>query len=186
MGDTNIGGFLFRIRPYLRPSNEYTRRHRTDYIVVHCSATKPTADVGAEEIREWHVKDNHWLDIGYHYVVRRDGSVELGRPSWAVGSGVAGHNSNTIHICLVGGVDNDGSPEDNFTPRQKAALAFLIANIKTHINPKADVCGHRDFPGVKKACPSFDAKAWWGSSSVAEAAKGFTFRQVNHGEVFSN
>jgi N-acetylmuramoyl-L-alanine amidase len=183
-----LGGFRFITGPFLRSDDEYKRRERTDYLVVHCADTKPTWDGGAEEIREWHVNDNHWLDIGYHFVIRRNGDIEQGRPVWAVGSGVAGHNSNTIHVCLVGGQDNDGNPDDNFTAIQKSALAFLLAQLKTYVAPKAQVCGHRDFPGVTKACPSFDAKSWWNGvqqkSADPKLVKGFTFIQAIHGDAY--
>lgn len=143
----------------LRPTHEYAYRKRTDFLVVHCSATTVDMDIGAEEIREWHVDDNHWLDIGYHYVIRRDGSIELGRPLHAVGAGVNGHNRVTLHICLVGGIDKRKRPEDNFTQEQRSSLWNLLKELQKEF-PEADICGHRDFAGVKKACPSFDVIRW--------------------------
>lgn len=143
----------------LRPLNEYKLRKRTTHLVVHCSATPAAMDIGAEEIREWHVEDNHWLDIGYHFVIRRDGSVELGRPLHAIGAGVNGANASTVHVCLVGGVSKTMRPEDNFNDIQKDTLKVLLQNLLEEF-PEADICGHRDFPNVKKACPSFDVRAW--------------------------
>ncbi|MCC2978819.1 N-acetylmuramoyl-L-alanine amidase [Sphingomonas sp. IC4-52] len=96
--------------------------------------------------------------MGYHFVVLLDGTIERGRPIGTVGAHVAGHNSTTIGICYIGGVAADGrAPKDTRTPAQKAALLQLLGELKRRY-PKADVRGHRDFPKVAKACPSFDAK----------------------------
>lgn len=133
-------------------------RKTTDWIAVHCSATRPSMDVGVKEIDKWH-KARGWSGVGYHYVVRRNGTVEAGRPEKAIGAHVEGYNHNSLGICWVGGVNDDTlGPEDNRTPEQKAALKTLIAYLKTRY-PNAKVQGHRDFPSVKKACPSYDARA---------------------------
>lgn len=133
--------------------------------VVHCSATKAALDVGAAEIRRWHVDGNGWDDIGYHYVLRRDGLVEEGRPVAQAGAHVSGHNANSIGICLVGGLDVDGSPQNNFTPKQFDALYALLLTLH-HKFPGAEVLGHRDFPGVAKACPCFDVRDWCKSRAL--------------------
>ena len=133
-------------------------RNRTDYLVVHCSATAPTLDIGAKEIRGWHVARG-WSDIGYHFVIRRNGKVELGRPENLVGSHVQGHNSNSLGICMVGGTDARQRPQNNFTAEQWASLQTLLMRLGTKY-PKARILGHRDFPGVAKACPCFDAIRW--------------------------
>ncbi len=137
-------------------------RKQTKYLVLHCSATPPGMDVGVERIREWHVQGNGWSDIGYHFVIRRDGRVENGRNEASVGSHVAGHNHYSIGICLVGGVDvasAASAPQNNFTEAQWAALRTLLRTLLDKY-PQATILGHRDFPGVSKACPSFDARAW--------------------------
>lgn len=144
------------------------KRASTDYIVVHCSATPATMNIGADQIREWHVNDNHWADIGYHYVIRRDGKVENGRPEDEVGAGVKGHNHNSVHICLVGGLDRHGNPEVNYTPEQWRSLHELVKRMSQEDYPTAEVVGHRDFPGVEKACPCFDVKHWWKTMENAE------------------
>jgi hypothetical protein len=133
-------------------------RRATDWIVLHCSATRPVQDIGAKEIRSWH-KANGWSDIGYAYVIRRDGKVEKGRNVDVVGSHVRGHNHNSVGICLVGGIGDNMRPADNFTRPQWAALKTLVAELVARY-PKARVLGHRDFPGVDKACPCFDARQW--------------------------
>lgn len=134
-------------------------RKTTKHIVLHCSATRPSQDVGAADIRKWH-KAKGWSDIGYHYVIRRDGKVEKGRGVYEIGAHVAGHNSNTVGVCLVGGLnEKDWKPEDNFTKEQWAALKTLVATL-AKMFPSATILGHRDFPKVAKACPCFEARAW--------------------------
>lgn len=132
---------------------------RIDEIVVHCSATPPNIDIGAAEIREWH-QGRGWRDIGYHFVIRRDGTIERGRPLEQPGAHVARHNANSIGICMVGGVSKLQDPEPNYTDAQWAMLyAVVVALVLRH--PNARVMGHRDFPGVAKACPCFDVMSWW-------------------------
>jgi N-acetylmuramoyl-L-alanine amidase len=134
-------------------------RKSTKYIVIHCSATRASMDVGAKEIRQWH-KAKGWSEIGYHFVIRRNGVVEKGRGIDQVGSHVKGYNANSIGICMAGGISNNSlQPENNFTAAQwvslKATLSMLVKKY-----PAAKVLGHRDFPKVAKACPCFDAKPW--------------------------
>lgn len=133
-------------------------RRSTDFLVVHTSATPPTMDIGAAEIRQWH-KAKGWADIGYHFVIRRNGAVELGRPENQIGSHVAGRNSNSLGICMVGGVDARQRPANNYTAEQWASLQTLLMRL-TGKYPGARIIGHRDFPGVAKACPCFDAIKW--------------------------
>jgi len=129
------------------------------YITLHCSATRPTQIAGVKEIRSWH-KAKGWSDIGYHFVIRRSGAVEKGRPLSKVGAHVAGWNTDNIGICLEGGLnDKTFAPENNFTRAQWAALKPLVASLRRTAT-KAKIMGHRDFPKVAKACPCFDAKAW--------------------------
>lgn len=138
---------------------QFTQRKETNYIVVHCAATRPSMDIGVREIRQWH-KALGWLDVGYHYIIRRDGSIEQGRDVAVVGSHVAGHNSDSIGICLAGGVSEKDVkiPENNFTPEQFVSLENIL-RVTKRLYTKATVKGHRDFnPG--KACPSFDVHKW--------------------------
>lgn len=130
-----------------------------DLIVIHCAATPPDADIGVEEIRDWHVNGNGWSDVGYHYIVRRNGMIEGGRPVEEPGAHAKGHNANSIGVCLVGGVKADNTPDCNYTRAQWASLARLIRGLRASY-ADARILGHRDLPGVTKACPSFDAMAW--------------------------
>jgi len=133
-------------------------RKSTRFIAIHCSATPPSLDVGVKEIDRWH-KERGFLGVGYHRVVRRDGTCEQGRPDDQVGAHVEGFNSVSIGVCLVGGVDDKGKPENNFTPEQFSALKTVIKEL-TRKYPGAIVQGHRDFPHVAKDCPSFDVTEW--------------------------
>lgn len=145
----------------------YVKRDVTFFIVVHCADTGPNQDVGAAEIRKWHVEERGWIDIGYHKVIKRDGTVEDGRPLWAMGAHVEGWNHCTVGVCLVGGNDgHQGHEQNNFTPEQMESLEKVIRAIKL-LYPKTVVVGHRDFPNVPKYCPSFDASSWWHKLNAA-------------------
>lgn len=130
-----------------------------DYIVVHASATPADMDIGVKEIDRWHRKRG-WLRIGYHYVIRRDGHLEDGRPPYMVGAHVQGHNHHSIGVCLVGGVDSDGNPENNYTPEQFQTLDWVVNLLRDHFGA-AQVLGHNDFDDVAKACPCFDVRAYF-------------------------
>jgi len=129
-----------------------------EYLVVHCSATKASQDVKEEEIRRWHL-NRGWTDIGYHVVIDRDGTREYGRALDVRGAHVSGYNSISLGICMVGGLDRHGEPEDNFTETQYKSLLTTLDALHL-LFPEAKVCGHRDFPGVTKACPCFEVEDW--------------------------
>lgn len=131
------------------------------FIVIHCSATSvKTPDIGAEEIERWH-RARGFNGIGYHFVIKRDGTVQNGRSLDIPGAHVEGYNSVSIGICLVGGIDTSKlmKPEANFTNQQYDSLRLLLATLQPRF-PAAKVQGHRDFPNVAKACPSFDVQHW--------------------------
>jgi len=135
------------------------------FLVVHCSATPPGMDIGVDEIRKWHLAKG-WSDVGYALVIRRDGTVESGRPLQYQGAHVEGHNHEAIGVCLVGGMDaRMARPEDNFTLAQYDSLESVLRLLLQKF-PGRTVQGHRDFPGVTKACPSFDVKAWWAAKNI--------------------
>lgn len=135
-------------------------------IVVHCTATNPSwyndrsaAEV-VGEIRRWHTEERGWSDIGYHVCVHRSGETAQGRPDWRKGAHVAGHNSTTIGIALVGGrgAVANGKFEDNFTPEQDAALRKLIAEYKEKYPGILKISGHSEYS--QKACPGFPVSEW--------------------------
>lgn len=127
-----------------------------DKLIIHCAATKPGMDIGVKEIRKWHL-DRGFNDIGYHYVIRRDGTVETGRSVDLVGAHVAGHNTGSHGICLVGGIDDDMNPKANFTEDQWDQLKRVVKAFKAEY-PRATIHGHNEF--AAKSCPSFDVQEW--------------------------
>lgn len=131
---------------------------RIKRIVIHCAATMPSHDIGAADIDRWH-KKRGWSGIGYHGVIRRDGTFEPGRDINRNGAHAAGYNSGSIGICLAGGLGQDNRPAPAYTREQWRALKALITDLRDQY-PKADILGHRDLPGVAKACPSFDVRHW--------------------------
>ena len=126
------------------------------YLVVQCTATRLSQRVSVEDIDRWH-KAQGWSGIGYHWYVDRDGHIFPGRSEREAGAHVKGYNHCSIGICYEGGLDEQGNSADTRTPAQKAALLFIIKYLKQSY-PNAIVLGHRDFPGVHKDCPCFDAK----------------------------
>jgi N-acetyl-anhydromuramyl-L-alanine amidase AmpD len=115
-------------------------------------------DIGRREITEWHLARG-WATIGYHYVIRRDGEIEQGRPESVAGAHVAGHNYDSIGICLVGGVDDSNQPEANYTDDQWKALEHLVRQLLVRY-PGSSVTGHNDWT-TGKACPCFSVPEWW-------------------------
>ncbi|MDE5811963.1 MAG: N-acetylmuramoyl-L-alanine amidase [Muribaculaceae bacterium] len=124
-------------------------------IVVHCSATEQGRDFCAADIDRWH-RERGFARIGYHYVIRLDGTIEQGRPESAVGAHCQGYNCNSIGICYTGGLCR-GVPADTLTEPQLASLRRLIADLKRRYRG-ARVVGHRDL-NPHKACPCFDVAA---------------------------
>ena len=127
-------------------------------LVIHCSATPVTMDIGVKEIREWHTSDpRNWSDIGYHYVIRLDGTLERARPLYKSGAHARGYNSNSIGICIFGGVDKDMKPESTMNKAQEEMLIELLDNLDWAYND-LDIKGHNELSN--KACPSFDVQDW--------------------------
>ena len=127
-----------------------------DTIIIHCSDTPPSMDIGVDEIRRWHVEERGWDDIGYHFVIRRDGTIEPGRNIDIQGAHAAGHNHGSLGICVVGGQTALGEPDCNYTSEQWKSLDQLCTDMDFMYS--ADIIGHRDVS--KKDCPCFDVAAW--------------------------
>jgi len=130
-----------------------------DQIIIHCSATLPSMDedVDVYRIRTWHL-NRGWDDIGYHYVITTHGDIQPGRSLGYVGAHAKGYNANSIGVCLVGGLDEDGNPANTFNHTQMSALKELIKSLMVVFPNISSVEGHRDLEGVSKACPCFDVK----------------------------
>lgn len=123
-------------------------------IILHCSATKEGKNFTVKDIDEWH-RQRGFKCIGYHYVIYLDGTVHKGRDESEVGAHCSGHNSFSIGICYIGGLDVNGKPKDTRTDKQKAAIKSLVAELKQKY-PYATIHGHNEF--ANKACPCFDVK----------------------------
>lgn len=138
-------------------------------IVIHCSATAEGKDFDASDIERWH-KERRFNRIGYHFVIKLDGTIQTGRELTMAGAHVSGHNAHTIGICYIGGLDAKGKAKDTRTEQQKESLLWLLRAIRKHIRGGADftIKGHRDYSPDQnndgiiqtheriKECPCFD------------------------------
>lgn len=123
------------------------------YIVIHCTAGP--ANQSTEEIKNYWRKVNGWKDVGYHYLINTNGSFDVLSPLEKPTNGVKGYNSKSVHICYKGGQNGI----DTRTEKQKETMEMLVRQMHVKF-PKADIKGHRDFPDVKKLCPSFEVSEW--------------------------
>lgn len=123
-------------------------------IIVHCSATAEGKDFTVADIKKWHLARG-FSDVGYHYVIYRDGTIHKGRDESKIGAHCTGHNAHSIGVCYIGGCASDGkTPKDTRTEKQKTSLLSLLRELKKKY-PKASIHSHKDY--TNKACPSFDA-----------------------------
>ena len=147
------------------------------YLVIHCTATPEGREVTAREIREWHTapapKGRGWRQVGYTDLFHLNGTVERlvdnnedeWVDSWEITNGATGYNSVSRHIVYVGGCDKNMQPKDTRTPGQLAALKRYVLDFHA-LHPAVKIVGHRELPGVCKACPSFDVAAWLQSIGI--------------------
>ena len=150
------------------------------FIVVHCAATRSDPSVDIRDVDAWH-RARGWNGCGYHYVIPTDGRIQGGRALNQSGAHTKGHNYHSWGVCLVGGLDAHGRPDNNFTPEQMASLRMLLASLH-QIAPQAEILGHRDLsPDIDgdgvverhewlKDCPCFDVRTWWGMVPAAAHA----------------
>lgn len=132
------------------------------YLIIHCSATPATMDVTADDIRSWH-QQRGWKQVGYADLITRDGTLVNLVPydeneyveSHEITNGAIGYNGKSRHVCLAGGVDENGNPQDNFTLEQKTCLVDYIKRF-IELHPDCKVIGHNEISA--KACPSFDVQ----------------------------
>jgi len=124
-------------------------------IILHCAATREGKDFSVDTIRDWHVNGRGWSDIGYHWVIRLDGSIEVGRPLEKSGAHTKGHNKDSVGVCYIGGCDADGKPKDTMNPEQEKAWRMIVLSLRT-LYGDLTIHGHNEF--ANKACPSFTVK----------------------------
>lgn len=151
------------------------------YLVIHCTAIPRGREVTADEIRAWHTapqpRGRGWRQVGYTDLFHLDGSVErlvannedAWVDDWEITNGAAGYNGVSRHIVYAGGCENNKAltPADTRTPQQLEALKrYVLAFHARH--PRVKIVGHRDLPGVHKACPSFDVPAWLKSIGIVQ------------------
>ena len=132
-------------------------RQETKEIIVHCAATRPDQDIDAKEIDRWH-RQRGWSGIGYHFVIKRDGTIETGRDIEATGAHARGHNWSSVGICMVGGLSPMSKPFASFTDIQYVMLRLLVDGLKARY-PSAILLGHNDVSS--KDCPCFDVGEWY-------------------------
>lgn len=131
-----------------------TKRHINE-IIVHCTATKEGINYTVSQVRQMHLQ-RKFSDIGYHFLIYIDGTVHAGRSIDKAGAHCKGHNTHSIGVSYVGGLDRNGKAKDTRTAAQKEALLSLLKRLKKQY-PKATIHGHREF--AAKECPCFDAKS---------------------------
>lgn len=128
------------------------------YLTVHCSDSPNNREVAAAEIHRWH-QEKKFDGIGYHAVIRRDGTIEKGRPLYWHGAHVRRYNRVSLGVCLIG--------KDEFTDEQLRSLELLLQEW-LDLYPSAKVVGHRDLD-PKKTCPNFDVSAWCKETGIINA-----------------
>ena len=146
-------------------------RPETKYIVIHCTQTRPSQDIGAKDVDRWH-RERGWLKIGYGKVIRRNGEVEQGRGDDDIQAHVKGYNHTSYGLCLVGGAkeENWKEEEDNFTAEQWESLKKVLEELLIKY-PDAQIVGHRDLD-ESKFCPSFSVRTYL----LNEDIKGYKFQ----------
>jgi N-acetyl-anhydromuramyl-L-alanine amidase AmpD len=126
------------------------------YLIIHCSATRVTQDYPPEQMERDH-KLRKFRTIGYHFYIRKDGTLTQHRSLAEAGAHCFPWNRCSIGICYEGGLDADGHPQDTRTPEQRERLYALLTHLRFFF-PNAEIRGHRDMSGANpKDCPCFDA-----------------------------
>lgn len=137
-------------------ANEENLIRKVTYLVVHCSATRCNQSYSVEQLRADHLARG-FKEIGYHFFISRNGTLHHPRPIAEQGAHAYGFNKISIGICYEGGLDEYGNPADTRTWQQKEALLDVLGMLKI-LYPQARILGHCQLsPGIKKACPCFDA-----------------------------
>ena len=134
-----------------------SRRKETNYIVIHSTQTKPNANINIRTVDEWHRKRG-MLKVGYHFFIRREGLIEVGRGVNDIGSHTKENDLDSVSVCLAGGLNTRGIVAPDYAKEQVETL-FVLVKTLIHMYPDAYVVGHRDLSTTE--CPSFNVKEWW-------------------------
>ena len=137
-----------------------SRRKKTNYIIIHSTNTKPNVDIGAIDIDEKHRKRG-LLKIGYHSIIKRDGTIEIGRSFNEIGAHLSEYDDKSVGICLIGGKNTKGIIAPDYTKVQQKAL-YTLVKVLTFVYKDAIVIGHNKLERTQ--CPSFDVEEWWNSN----------------------
>lgn len=138
------------------------RRRYTTHLVIHCADTpNGNGRFTIDDIRDWHVKDNGWADIGYHRVIHIDGECRAGRIDDDIGAHCRGLNSRSVGVCLIG--------LDAFTVPQWEMLKTVVQSYQVRY-PGLIVVGHRE-RDPRKVCPGFDVQLWLAKGMRPESHK---------------
>lgn len=128
------------------------------FLTIHCAATPEGRDVKSATVEAW--DKEKFGQVSYHWILELDGTKHHSLPDTVKGAHVGNHNSGNIGVCYVGGMDaHMANPKDTRTQAQKQAMKEIVQDYQ-HRYPGIVILGHRDWPGVSKACPSFDVKTW--------------------------
>ena len=139
--------------------SQYMSADDIKYLVLHCSASRCNQDYSVEQLRRDH-KARGFYDIGYHFYIRKDGTMTQHRMLLEVGAHARPYNRCSIGICYEGGLDEEGNPCNTMTVEQEKRLVDLFRNLKI-LFPKAKIVGHRDLPGTTpKECPCLETGSW--------------------------
>ena len=134
-----------------------SKRKETNYIVIHSTLTKPNSNINIRTVDEWHRKRG-LLKVGYHFFIKRGGQIEVGRGPNDIGAHTKDHDSDSVSVCMAGGLNTRGIVAPDYAKEQLESLFVLIKTLK-YMYSNAQVVGHRDLS--KTDCPSFDVKEWW-------------------------
>ena len=137
-----------KMKDYDLEFRSLTDRDNTDMIVIHHTGNPTDDDLSAEDIHEMHL-NNGWSGIGYHYVIRKDGTIEIGRPVECIGAHAEGENSHTVGIHLSGNFEI-GKPTDKQIESLANLVAWLAENYDIELSDDT-IVGHRDL--MATACP---------------------------------
>jgi N-acetyl-anhydromuramyl-L-alanine amidase AmpD len=147
---------------------------KIDTIIIHATASRDGIHQTVDQIRQMHIKERGFSDIGYHYIIYLDGTINQGRNIESIGAHCTGHNKTSIGIAYVGGTDKDGKPKDTRTPEQKEALKIIVNNLVKEYGIKI-VKGHRDFSPDLDGDGNIERFEWIKSCPCFEVSEEFNF-----------